>query len=89
MLKVGDRVKILSKSIGRNIRDTDYNKGEIRKISKNIPMIASKGTIYHVLGDGIADTTGATDWFLKQDLEKIPSSTEEISNAFDDMIMDL
>lgn len=95
MLKTGDRVRILSKSIGRKIHSLDYEEGEIRKISTDkVFSHKPKEKVFHVLGDTFIDfpplsKEGSADWFFECDLEKIHDPTEEISDAFDDMILDL
>lgn len=76
-LEKGDRVRVLSKSIGRDICHLDYEEGKVVAVGK---------TFVRVMGDSQDE---GWDQYLKKDLERIAPESEEINNLFDETISDL
>jgi len=82
MFKIGDKVKIVGKSLGRPYESISYSEGIIREIRGHADG-SNENNCIEVRSSNSFDT----DWFAPQDL--ISPFQNQIEQMFDDIIKDL
>jgi len=83
-LAIGDKVKVLGKSVGRRFVDIPYTNGKIIKFHGNGD--GSNGSNCIVVEGFARWHTHQVDWYAPWDLELVDKTAAEINLMFDDII---